>query len=327
MLDLPEDWVWDFWCCRDDDGRHHAFFLKAPRSLGDPDLRHWHATAGHAVSDDLVTWTRLPDALDPQPVPAFDDAAIWTGCVVRAPEGDWRMFTTGLSADGDMRVQRIGVATSADLVTWQRSPAASVQADPRWYATVETGARETPWRDPFVLRAADGWHLLATAQDVQTGGAVIAHAVSRDLATWSVRAPITQPSKRFGHAEVVSVAVVEDRPVLLFSCLSDRMAHDPEGAGGVWALPLPALDELLDGGPETMLDLDRAVRVTSEDLYVGRLVPGDDGLRFLAFHHRDEHGAFVGGIIDPLEVAWLPDGSGLRLVGALPRWLPSEQRQ
>ena len=50
----PDHWLWDFWFARDGDDVH-VFYLQAPRSLGDPELRHHNATIGHAVSRDLRT--------------------------------------------------------------------------------------------------------------------------------------------------------------------------------------------------------------------------------------------------------------------------------
>ena len=74
MFALPDDWVWDFWLA--DDGRqYHLFFLHAPKSLGDPDARHYHASIGHAVSTDLATWTRLDDALGHGRPGDFDELA------------------------------------------------------------------------------------------------------------------------------------------------------------------------------------------------------------------------------------------------------------
>ena len=323
MLDLDAEWVWDFWVCRDDDDVVHAFFLKAPRSLGDPELRHRNASVGHATSRDLVDWTRFPDALDPQQPPAYDDLAVWTGCTVRAPGGDWRMFTTGLSRAEDGLVQRIGVATSDDLVTWRRSRAPLLEADPRWYATVGGGERETHWRDPWVFRADGSWHLLATARSGATGGAVVAHAVSDDLERWQVRPPLTAPSRRFAWAEVVSVTWVAGRWVLLFSCLSDQMPGEALGAGGVWSMPLP--DDAFGAGAASAIDIDAATRLTTEQLYVGKLVPGaGDEVWLLAFRNRDDRGRFVGGITDPIGVEWLPDESRLGLVGAPAAWVPPE---
>jgi aminobenzoyl-glutamate transport protein len=64
MLILPDHWTWDFWLA-DDGDRYHLYFLMAPTSLGDPDLRHHNARIGHAVSNDLTDWDFLGEALGP----------------------------------------------------------------------------------------------------------------------------------------------------------------------------------------------------------------------------------------------------------------------
>jgi beta-fructofuranosidase len=94
-LVLEDRWVWDLWLTRDG-ADHHLFFLQAPKSIGDPELRHWHASVGHAVSRDLVTWTELPTALVPGAPGEWDDASTWTGSVVRDGDG-WAMLYTGTS--------------------------------------------------------------------------------------------------------------------------------------------------------------------------------------------------------------------------------------
>ncbi|MFC7615131.1 hypothetical protein ACFQV2_18065 [Actinokineospora soli] len=105
------------------------YFLKASRALGDPDRRHWHATVGHAVSADLVTWREVADALAPGPPGSFDDVATWTGSVVRS--GDtWHMFYTGAGSAERGLKQRIGVATSTDLHTWHKHDGPVLSADP-----------------------------------------------------------------------------------------------------------------------------------------------------------------------------------------------------
>jgi beta-fructofuranosidase len=98
-LHLPDHWVWDTWFAVDGD-LVHAFYLHAPKALGDPDLRHRSARIGHAVSGDLRHWEPAPFLLETGGPGAFDELATWTGSVISDGDG-WLMAYTGLSvADG-----------------------------------------------------------------------------------------------------------------------------------------------------------------------------------------------------------------------------------
>ncbi len=304
MLRLPSAWVWDFWTV-DDGDRFHLFFLKASRALLDPDRRHWRATIGHATSTDLTTWTEHADALLPDDAPAFDDLATWTGSVVRDDDGAWRMFYTAVSrAEGGLQ-QRISSVVSDDLFTWRREPGRAVLTpDARWYETADT--RRWPdqaWRDPWVFRDGEGWHMLITARaahgDADDRG-VIGHATSSDLTTWTVRPPLSAPGAGFGHLEVVQTVIVDGTAVGLFSCLGPELSRRRRGVdpvGGVWAFPADAL-----AGP---FRIDEAYRLTDEHFYVGRLVQDRAGAwQFLAFRNDDGEGGWVGEIADPRPVRW-----------------------
>ena len=303
-FDLDGEYVWDFWLAYDEHGRHHLFFLHAPRSLGDPDLRHRNARVGHAVSHDLVDWKRMTDPLS-QPA-AFDDLAQWTGCTVRGPDA-WWLFTTGLAQPDGGLVQRVGVATSTDLGSWTRDDLV-VSADTAWYQTLGAGWPEEHWRDPWVVRGDDRWHMYVTAKDVGggQGSGVVGHATSHDLRSWEVHPPLSRPTGRFEWLEVIQVVQVDGRWVLLFSCLSDQMPGAEPGAGGVWSVPV--------GGPGSPVDVASAVRLTDERWYVGKVVHHREAAYFMAFRNQDADGQFVGGLIDPVPVTWRPDGRGLTLV-------------
>ncbi len=318
MLDLDSHWVWDFWLA-DDETSYHAFFLKAPRALGDPDLRHRNATVGHAVSTDLGTWAPLTDALVPASTPAFDDLAIWTGSVLRDDGGRWRMFYTGLSRSDDGQVQRLGCAVSDDLVHWRRAAVVGVaEADPHYYEKLgDLAWPDESWRDPWIMRDHTGrWHAYVTARAGSGRGlGVVGHAVSADLETWQVGPPLSEPGGGFEWLEVISVEQVEGRWVLMFSCLAAEMVDAAPGSGGIWTVAVE--------GPGFQVDLRRAVRLTSEDLYVGKLVRDRFGAwQLLAFQNRDATGSFTGGLIDPIPVVWNKAGTGLALAGGHPRWRP-----
>jgi beta-fructofuranosidase len=282
VLRLTDHWVWDSWPVDDEAGRHHLFFLQAPRALGDPDARHLAATVGHAVSTDHHTWQVLPDALRPAHTPAWDDLAIWTGSVIRGPRS-WHLFYTGLSRREGETAQRIGRADSDDLIHWRRAGAGPVtEPDPRWYAP-------DAWRDPWVFAdpGGDGWHMLITARVAHHG--VIGHAWSADLTHWQVLEPLNHKAARFHHLEVPQVSLIDGRAVLTFSC------QDP--AGGMWSAPAASLL-----GPYA---IDQAEQVGDPSLYAAHVITLNDGRpALLGFADNP----FRGEIPDPRPVRLTPNG-------------------
>lgn len=203
MLRLPDSWVWDFWIIRDQE-TYHAFFLYASRALHDPEMRHRHASIGHAVSTDLVNWERVADALVHGRPGDFDQTATWTGSVVRGDDKRWYLFYTGATfTDRGQILQQIGLAISDDLHTWHkhdRNPL--VSADFRWYETAgDDTERDEHWRDPWVFKdpGGHGWHMLLTAR-AATGPdddrGVIGHARSDDLITWGRATAVVRSGQR-----------------------------------------------------------------------------------------------------------------------------------
>ncbi len=312
MLRLTDQWVWDFWSASEGNS-HHVFFLQAPRSLGDPELRHVNATVGHAVSTDLSTWALLPDALRPGPVGSWDDLAIWTGSIICA-DGRWRMLYTGVSRAENGLVQRIGLATSTDLVTWEKYPANPlIEADPRWYELLDPSLLQgQAWRDPWLFAdpEGNGYHALITAR-ARDGPpeerGVIGHAWSRDLVHWEVRPPITEAGE-FGQLEVPQTVEVEGRSFLLFSTAAEHVSRARLARLGGLAhtgVYTCAGKSLL--GP---FDLARdATMIANDTLYVGRVVSrrGQQPV-LMAFVNKDDSGQFVGELTDPLPLAVDPGG-------------------
>ncbi|MEY4137520.1 MAG: hypothetical protein RL205_1648 [Actinomycetota bacterium] len=295
MLRLADVWVWDCWLV-DHDGLFHAFYLKASRALGDPELRHSRPEVGHAVSDDLRHWTELPDALVHSDPPAFDEQGIWTGSVIRDDDGLWHMFFTGIDAQGRGRVQRIGHAVSRDLLTWSRTSGSPiVLADPRWYETDATVGREN-WRDPWVFREGAGWRMLVTAHgnegpELERG--CIATAVSDDLEHWTVEAPL---ASRVGlrQLEVLQIVESEGRYAVVFClCAADVHADGLPKVTGTWSAPADS--------PAGPFHIDRAEPIAVEGNYAGRVISDRSGTPCLiAFVDKDADGEFGGYLGDPV---------------------------
>lgn len=305
MFELRDSWVWDFWFAEDGD-THHLFFLYASRALHDPDRRHYRASVGHAVSTDLVNWERIEDALVRADVPAWDDLATWTGSVVRDEGGTWNLFYTGATLSGTSNVQRIGRATSTDLVTWERVEGNPVLwADPALYETRDGGLwHDEAFRDPWVFQdpGGAGWHMLVTARSPHGEAfdrGVVGHAWSPDLGDWELREPLSEPGSGFGHLEVTQVEEVGGQHVLVFSCMAEHMApwRRGEGTGGIWVAPA--------AGPLGPFDIRAAYPLTDSRLYSGKLVRGRDGGWYLmGFVHDGPDGHFVGAVSDPMPVGW-----------------------
>ena len=312
VLRLPDHWVWDSWPVPDPvDGRWHLMFLYAPRSLRDPDLRHDNARIGQAVSDDLRTWTRLPDAVVPGSPGAVDDHATWTGSVVRAPDGRWHLYYTGVTCRDGVYLQRVCRAVSEDCLTWHKDPEPVLAADPRWYALANENAwPDEHWRDPWVFAdpAGDGWHLLVTARarpeqwpDVHVDDlGVIGSAWSADLGSWEARPPVSAPGAGFGHLEVPQLVDVDGSWCLVFSCLQGELAPSRRAVatGGHWLVR--------DVDPTGPYHTARAVPLTDDTLYAGRILDGVDGQPVLvAFDNRWTTGS-GGTLVDPLDVVLAP---------------------
>jgi beta-fructofuranosidase len=320
-LRLPDKWIWDFWLVRAGD-EQHIFYLQAPRVLGEPALRHRNASIGHAVSRDLRSWRVLPDALHPGPDGAWDDLATWTGSAI-AHDGRWYMLYTGINRAERGLVQRIGLAASEDLVSWEKHPANPIlRADPRWYEVLdETRWRDESWRDPWVFHdPEDGsFHALITARSPDgpaDGAGVVGHVLSRDLVEWEILPPLT-PSGEFAQVEAPQLVRLNGRYEILVSCLAEDHSHNRRarlGRRGETGTFVFAADDLL--GPYTSAD-DPVAEPDGPlgTLYAGKLVevvPGD--WRFMAFRGDGDRN-FYGELTDPLP---LRDDANGRIIVSYP---------
>lgn len=303
--------LWDFWTIRAGT-ETHLFYLRAPRDLPDPEMRHARARVGHAVSRDLREWRDLGLALKPGPQGAWDDRAIWTGSVAEVPDahgGGYAMLYTGCCHREDGKVQRIGLALSDDLTTWQKHPANPViEADPRWY--VERNPLhhgETAWRDPCLVRNPDGngWMAYITAQARNAdprGSGAIALARSADLVTWRVEPPLACPGWTL-HMEIPQLWQHADRCYLVFSTTSEWIASNAPVAARNGSYYLIA------DRPDGNYAFGGVLLVDNQGEYGLKLLERPDGrtaaLTWLGYR---QDGGFAGLLSDPQTARVEPDG-------------------
>lgn len=310
MYALDDWWVWDFWVVRAA-AEWHLFHLQSPRSTH-PDDRHWNASVGHAVSDDLVHWERVGTALEAGPAGAWDETAIWTGSTIAHDDGGWLMAYTGVSRIDGVATERIGVAWSDDLHAWRKDDANPVLvSNPDVFEAPGTTSWQHGWRDPWLHRTDDGGYgMLLTARlnggDDPFRRGVIARSTSSDGCSWRTLETLTGTGGVFAQLEVPHVVEVDGQQHLVFCTTTDRpwvrttgeVPIEP-GVTGT-ATMIAAADgsfsavEFLDAVPTGSID--------SVGRYAGRVVETDGGLRYIAFEDSGPDG-FIGRISDPIVVS------------------------
>lgn len=229
-----DDDIADHTWIRDAVGVYHLFFQTEGLYAG--------SQIEHYTTTDLRVLRYVGTALEPEPG-GWDHYGLWAPHVIKH-DGTYYMFYTGVTgrgSDPDTK-QRIGVATSTDLVTWRRYPAnhcPGTSGDGCIYECIESwttaggpeGSYNQQCRDPFTIWDADNnrWLMFLTAKSTN-GYAEVAVAHSTDLVHWdgsgfidaTRRLPAgTGGQTTGGQAENAFVMVHDDTQFLLFTDWQD----------------------------------------------------------------------------------------------------------
>ncbi|GAA3855753.1 levansucrase [Celeribacter arenosi] len=314
VLALKDQFIWDSWYVHDGE-KYHGYYLKAPRSIGDPEQRHFNVSYGHATSTDLVNWDHIGECFRPSK-DGWDNYTTWTGSVVRGDDDLWHLYYTGTRKNDPQLAQKIGHATSTDLHNWERVGDGLILdligPNSEHY---ECDVSNKEWhdramRDPWVMRDPEGlgWIMYFTARapgiEEANDAGCIGFATSPDGYDWTLQPPVFTGG--FGQLEVPQVFEKNGTWYCLFCTAAHHYSQEQtklrpvvtgnhyligEGPRGPWQIAPGFLDGTL---PCTR--------------YAARIVDTDDGMVILGFADRPEGADFIGHIMDPDPVELTDEG-------------------
>lgn len=184
-----DDDIADHAWIKDDSGVYHLFFHTEDHGSG--------SYIEHYISTNLQNLDYVGPALHRNP-DGWDSHGLWAPHIIRSGS-TFFMFYTGVDGPGNDpgTRQRIGLATSSDLVNWTRYPTNNCPGTSGDGCVYECNECWTSWgeppgsfnqqcRDPFVIRdsANQRWVMFATTKSLNQYG-VITVAYSTNLTDWT----------------------------------------------------------------------------------------------------------------------------------------------
>ncbi len=229
-------------------GQHHVFYLHQGQ---------W----AHTVSTDLTHWKDLPPALSPCDDPAGPDAQCWTGSVVEHG-GTFYLFYTGQNPKDPKSDQKVMLATSPDLITWNKQPDRTFYPDGKiyWSKSINgpipgMGYHHQAFRDPDVFwhEGKKQWWMIFHALTAAGHEACLALYTSDDLLTWTPQPPLaTYPANV--SLDCPHAAPLQGEWFVIAADTSYTSAAAPEG-------PYPSGMKIYDSGdlfvPKSLFDGQR----------------------------------------------------------------------
>lgn len=200
-----------------------------------------YISIGHAISQDLINWKELSTALEPGAGNEWDNLALWTGSVIKKDDL-YYMFYTGRNKNTNKKwIQKIGLATSNDLVNWENYDKNPIsEANEKYYHIdnyKDKIGKVGAWRDPFVYydNKSQKYYLLISARrkdrDKVYNGC-IGIAESKNLLKWKILPPLLSPGV-YNEMEVPQLIYYKEHYYLFFT--THAMDYEPNFAKKIGA--------------------------------------------------------------------------------------------
>ncbi|GIZ15628.1 glycoside hydrolase family 32 protein [Capnocytophaga catalasegens] len=167
-----------------DNGKFYIYYLHDTRPAGET-FHPWYL----ATTTDLFTYEDKGKVI-PCGADNSQEDALGTGSVIKHNETYYAFYT---AHNGNLNPkEKIHLATSTDLISWQKKNDFSLQASDNYDAN--------EFRDPYVFKDGNTFNMLVTTRgyipEVNDWQAVIAHYTSSDLIHWQLQSPFYYNSER-----------------------------------------------------------------------------------------------------------------------------------
>lgn len=225
------------------DGLYHIFYIRANRDLPDSS----EVNFGHAVSKDLWYWTQYPPVVQAG-ASSWDSSQVWAPSMVER-DGVFYMFYTGVcTIPGVLGCwQSIGIATSTDLMEWNRMDAPVYECPDVPWSVCDSALTSNAFRDPFVMPdpAHPGQWLLyyVTFPAADSAGMVVGVAGSDgDFTHWSDLGWLWITNRQYSYSTIVESPHLFEHAGLWYLFFTTNAGQpltfwtgpDPVGPVGSW---------------------------------------------------------------------------------------------
>ncbi len=130
------------------DGYYHVFFIV--NTVGSAPGGN-EVELGHAISPDLYHWTQLPHVLHSDST-SWNNSHVWAPSIVYKDSLWWMLYAGTTLITGEYNdTQRMGLAVSSDLMTWNRVEHPVFDATQVPWTWVDSLSSLPAFRDPFVM--------------------------------------------------------------------------------------------------------------------------------------------------------------------------------